>query len=84
DDIFFQEGNASGVDLNGKAFSTLTLSGHELVNDLSCPWFYSGMESIQTPGLEITEGQVDYGYEAGCNKRVYFFFNGNPFFYDAN
>jgi len=84
DDIFVQEGNSSGVDLNGKAFSTATLTGHELVYDFNCPWFYSGMESFQTPGLEISEGQVDYGYESGCNRRVYFFFNGNPFFYDAN
>lgn len=78
DDVFEITGQASGSDLGNVAFSAVI--GDPLGNYLNCRWIRTGITYLNTPGLDITNGYIDYIGEDDCTNQVMYFFNGNPFY----
>ena len=78
DDLFEISGEASGVDVNGVAFTVVI---DELLGDyFNCRWIRTGKTLLSMPNLEISSGYIDYIGEENCTNQVMYYFNGNPFY----
>ena len=78
DDMFEIVGESSGTDVNGVAFSAYT--DEALGNYFNCRWIRTGITILNTPGLEVKSGYIDYIGEESCTNQVMYFFDGNPFY----
>lgn len=78
DDMFLVSGTSTGTDPAGIAFTT---SIEEPLGDhFSCRWIRTGRTIINTPGLDVTGGYIDYIGDDSCTNVVVYYFDGNPFY----
>ncbi len=78
DDIFEITGTGGGSDLDDVDFSTVI--DESLGDYFSCRWIRTGRTIINTPGLDVTSGYIDYIGDDTCTNQVIYYFNGNPFY----
>lgn len=70
-------GTASGISPNGISFTSMV--SDTLLSIRSCDWFVSGLQSLNTPSLDIKTGSISYA-DTSCTNRVYFYFDGLKFY----
>lgn len=80
DDVFTLSGRAGGTAANGVLFSSVITDS--LNNYAGCRWIRDGMILLETPGLDIRNGFIQYLGQDECLPRVSYTFNGNLFFDD--
>ena len=78
DDVFEISGQATGSDINGVVYSAIIIEA--LGDHLDCRWIRSGKTLLNTPGLDVNNGSIQYIGEDTCTNQVIYYFNGNPFY----
>jgi hypothetical protein len=78
DDVFEISGTSNGTDLNNVYFSAVIDTA--LGNYFNCRWIRTGRTIINTPGLNVKDGYIDYIGDDNCTDLVIYYFDGNAFY----